>query len=158
MFFLILKNPASQVAGNKNVKKIMMTLVFLMICAAPILAKPTLIVKIEVVIGKKSEGCYHNGICYIIVTVKSTKQGIAGLSYVDDNDNLIIDLLTEDERVLKDERLAGEFFIIEEDVELPPNMLIGLGLKDTNGIIKPGKYPIEHKDDRLSINFGAVVN
>ncbi len=135
-----------------------MTLVFLMICAAPIFAKPTLIVKIEVVIGKKSEGCYHNGICCIIVTVKSTKQGIAGLSFVDDNDNLIIDLLTEDERVLKDERLAGDFFIIEEDVELPPNMLIGLGLKDVNGIIKPGKYPIEHKGDRLSINFGTILN
>ena len=96
--------------------------------------------------------------CHLWLSDADTKGGLTCLTYIEDNGNLKIDIMSKDESVLKDERLQGDFFAVEEDVELPLNLMIGLGLKDAKGIIKPGKYPIEHQGDRLSINFGTILN
>ena len=133
-----------------------MTLVFLMVCVAPIFAGPILVIKIE--LGRKSLDCHKAGICRIWISDADAQGGVPCLTFIDDDDNFKMDIISKEEHVLQDERLTGDFFVVEEAVELPPNLMIGLGLKDAKGVIKPGKYPIEHQGDRFSINFGNIVN
>ena len=137
-----------------------MTLVFLMVCAAPIFAFPWPYVKVEVVPGNPNKDCAEDGICKIIITVGlGPHTGKNAIAHFDDNGDLTMDfMLDENKGILDDAHFSAEDYIIEVPTTLPKTMMIGLGLKDAKGIIKPGKYPIEHQGDRLSINFGNILN
>ena len=137
-----------------------MMLIFLMVCSAPIFAIPWPYVKVEVVPGNPNKDCAENGICKIIITVGlGPHTGKNAIAHFDDNGDLTIDFMLDDNRgILDDEHFSGEVYLIDEPTTLPPNLMIGLGLKDSKGLIKPGKYIIEHQGDRLSINFGNILN
>lgn len=137
-----------------------MTLVFLMVCAAPIFAIPWPYIKVEVVPGNPNKDCAENGICKFVITVGlGPHTGKSAIAHFDDKGDLTMDfMLDENKGIIDDEHFSGDDYIIDIPTTVPPNMMIGLGLKDLNGIIRPGRYPIERKGDRLSINFGNILN
>ena len=120
-------------------------------------AGPT--IHLEVEIGKKSQGCRKIGICKVSLVLEPGKRVLSdesfqGIMYREDGTNNLILILFPDELNSKDLRLDGNIFEMTDEFVMPLNMKIGLGMRESEGIILPGNYEINHEQDKIVINFG----
>ena len=138
----------------KNLKKI---LLFVLILMGSDVIEASNQIRVKIVYGKPRENiCRGLGICYMIVTVDdppSLERETDAVANLNSEKRLV---LTLKKKEMLPETFAKYFskgtFICEDDFRVPGEVLKALNYYSTY-TIKAGEYPVEIKEDAITVVF-----